>query len=276
MKFCISLGIFDLKYFLYFSLYAILEIIIILFVYKDDYNIIDKHPFLNSLYLFVGYLLNFFPGWLSYKRSKIKEIPIINENKEENNESIKYIYKNPYVKLLSNKDILKVLFICIILLLKELIGIASTKFIYNYKKEEYEDKFNFIQFLIIYLFSKYSNRTQTYYKHQNFSFLILSLVEIIKIIFFLYREISNSSNNISPIILKIISEIIDCILYSVYFLSIKGIMEFKFISPYKCNYIIGIINTPLIIILYIIISFTSLGNNKDNYYIRFLHYLMTL
>jgi len=44
-------------------------------------------------------------------------------------------------------------------------------------------------------------------------------------------------------------------------------MEYKYISPYKCNYIIGIINTPLIIILYIIISFTSLGkknNNNDN------------
>jgi len=124
MKFCISFGIFDLKYFLYFTLYAIFEIIIILFVYKDGNNIIDKHPFLNSLYLFVGYLLNFFPGWLNYERSKTKEKPIINEKKEENNESIKYIYKNPYVKLLSNKDILKVLFICMILLLKELIEIA--------------------------------------------------------------------------------------------------------------------------------------------------------
>ena len=265
MKFCISLGIFDLKYFLYFILYSILEIIIILFIYDDDNNIKDKHPFLNSLFLFVGYLLNFIPGWINNKRSKIKEKLTINKKEDK---SIKYIYKNPYVKLLSIKDISKVLFICIILLLKELIGIASTKFIDNYKKEEYEDKFNFIPFLIIYLFSKYNNRTQTYYKHQNFSFLILSLVEIIKIIFFLYREISNSSNNISPIIPKIISEIIDCILYSVYFLNIKGIMEYKYISPYKCNYIIGIINTPLIIILYIIISFTSLGNNNDNYYYK--------
>jgi len=265
MKFCISLGIFDLKYFLYFILYAILEIIIILFVYKDDDNIKDKHPFLNSLFLFVGYLLNFIPGWFSNKKSKWKENPIINEKEKDNNNSIKYIYNNPYEKYLSIKDISKVLFVCIIILLKELIRIASKSFIKDYEEEEYEDNFIFISFLIIYLFSKNSN--QAYYKHQNFSFLIFSLVEIIKITFILIRKIDNSSNNILSIILKIISEIIDCILCAVYYLNVKGIMEYKYISPYKFNYIIGIINTPLIIIIYFIISFTSLGkiyNNNDN------------
>ena len=43
-------------------------------------------------------------------------------------------------------------------------------------------------------------------------------------------------------------------------------MKYKFISPYKCNFIIGIINFPLIIIIYVIISFTKLGENKDNIY----------
>ena len=269
MKFCISLGIFDLKYFLYLTLYAIFEIIIISFLYiNDGNNINEKHPLLNSLFLFSGYLLNFIPGWFSNKKSKSKGNPIINEKEEENNKSIKYIYNNPFEKYLSIKDISKFCFICMILLLKELNNMASRILIENYKEEEeYEDKFNFIPFLIIYLFSKYN--TQAYYKHQNFSFLILSLVEIIKIIVFLYRKISNSSYNNSSIIPKIISEIIDCILYSVYFLSLKGTMENKFISPYKFNFIIGIINTPLIIIIYFIISFTSLGNNckdnKDNY-----------
>ena len=45
-------------------------------------------------------------------------------------------------------------------------------------------------------------------------------------------------------------------------------MENKFISPYKCNFLVGIFNFPLIIIIYIIISFTPLGNkNNKNYYV---------
>ena len=43
-------------------------------------------------------------------------------------------------------------------------------------------------------------------------------------------------------------------------------MKIKFISPYKCNFMVGIINFPLIIIIYVIISFTKLGDNNDIYY----------
>jgi len=42
-------------------------------------------------------------------------------------------------------------------------------------------------------------------------------------------------------------------------------MKYKYISPYKINYMIGMINLPIIIIIYIIISFTPLGV-KDNVY----------
>ena len=58
------------------------------------------------------------------------------------------------------------------------------------------------------------------------------------------------------------------IINAIYYLYIKGLMIYKFISPYKCNYMIGIINVPLIIIIYIIISFTSLGkdDNDNDYY----------
>ena len=41
-------------------------------------------------------------------------------------------------------------------------------------------------------------------------------------------------------------------------------MKYKYVSPYKVNCIVGMINFPLIIIIYIIISFTSLGNYVDN------------
>ena len=43
-------------------------------------------------------------------------------------------------------------------------------------------------------------------------------------------------------------------------------MKYKFISPAKCNFIIGIINVPLIILIYFIISFTPLANIENDYY----------
>ena len=43
-------------------------------------------------------------------------------------------------------------------------------------------------------------------------------------------------------------------------------MKYKYISPYKCNFMIGVINVPIIILISFIISFTPLGNTKNDYY----------
>ena len=43
-------------------------------------------------------------------------------------------------------------------------------------------------------------------------------------------------------------------------------MKYEFISPAKCNFMVGIINAPLIILIYFIISFTPLGNINNDYY----------
>jgi len=254
MKSYITLGMFNFKYFLYCVLYIIVEIYLLIFIYGNasENNIIEKHHFLDSLFLFSGYLLNFIPEWISNKKSNSKKK---SEKKGVSNLSIDYIYNTPYDKNLSIKDIAKFCFVCLILLLLQFIKIVSSPPDTNNKEDnqiDYDDEFPFIDFLIIYLFSKYNN--QAYYKHQNISFLIFSLVEIIKIIYiFINNKISGKAFDI----LEFIFEIINRILLSSYFLCIKEIMKNDFISPYKCNYIIGIINFPLIIIIYFIISFTS-------------------
>ena len=142
--------------------------------------------------------------------------------------------------------------------------------IYKAKKEEkndnikeekkYNDDFMIIEYLIIFLVSKYDK--EAYYKHQNISFLILILVEANKTIYFF---IIKDSYGISEIII-IILVLLNSILYSISYLYIKGLMKYNFISPYRCNYKVGIINVPLIIIIYIIISFTPLGNNDNDFY----------
>jgi len=91
MRFCISFGVFKLKYLIYCILYFIFEIYIWFFIYYDEnYNdnnkksngisnnaknigIFQKHKLLDSFCFILGYFLNFIPTWINYKISKTKE-----------------------------------------------------------------------------------------------------------------------------------------------------------------------------------------------------------
>ena len=128
----------------------------------------------------------------------------------------------------------------------------------NENESIYGNRFIFIEYLLIF---QIPHSSDVYYKHQNFSFLIFILIEIIKLIVFsiLYKIFNNY--------LGLFIEIISSIFYVFYYIYIKRLMKYKFISPYKCNFVIGIINFPLIIIMYFIISFTSLGDEKSEYYV---------
>jgi len=186
---------------------------------------------------------------------------------KENTDSFEYIYNNPNENYLSAKEILKFLFICLILLLADIIeniGIiienikTYKKCKYCFDKKLFTDYYFFIEYLIIFLVLQLDK--EVYYKHQYISFFVLILIELIKNIYFF---IIYKNYNIISIVLNIIYSIF----YAIYYLYIKGLMKYKFISPYKCNYMIGIINVPIIILMYFIISFTPLGNdNKDNEY----------
>ena len=97
----------------------------------------------------------------------------------------------------------------------------------------------------------------------NNSFFFLISAELTKNIYFLIKE---SYYNIFAFI-EFALKIFHSIFFAIYCLYIKRLMKYKFISPAKCNFIIGIINFPLIILIYFIISFTSLGNIENKYYI---------
>jgi len=196
-----------------------------------------EHKLLYSFCYYLGHLLNIIPGWIADKEST-KESSKIN-------------------------NFLKILFICFILLLIDLIETTVSIIVEkeeNKNEKKYDDDFIVIEYLVIFLFYKYGK--EVYYKHQNISFQILILVEAIKTIYFFIKEKSYEISDIMIIILVMLNSI----LYSIYYLYIKGLMKYNFISPYKCNYMIGIITVPLIIIIYIIISFTPLGKYDNDYY----------
>ena len=274
MKFCFSFGMFDIKYFIYCFLFLTLDIYIMFFIYNEDenedeskdkydrrnINIINKHLFLDPLCYYAGFLLNIIPALIAYKFSKTEnKKPKTSKLLEENASSIEYIYNNPYDQYLSTKEFTKFIIVCIFFLLADLIEIIQSLIV---DEDEFDDDeendYLFVQFLIIFLVPKIISKTK-YYKHQNISFLILFIIDTIKTIInfiffqkmFLYK------------LLIIVLNIIDAILNSICFLYIKGLMKNKFISPYKCNFMVGIINFPLIIIIYVIISFTKLGEKSD-------------
>ena len=139
MKFCFSFGTFGIKIVFICLLAGILEIYINLFIYGEvdgNENILDYRLLLDPLCYYVGFLLNIIPALINNKCSKTKkEKPIENKLKEENTQSIEYIYNNPYDKYLSKKDFIKFLFICFFLLLTDFIDtIISIEEIKDNKK----------------------------------------------------------------------------------------------------------------------------------------------
>jgi len=198
MKFCISCGIFDLKYFLYCILFSIIETYINDFD-KNDHNkyindkndnhknIITNHSLLEESCYCLGYLLNIIPERYSQKKSKEKSVSskLKGENNKSNN-SIEYIYNKSYNEYLSIKESLKFffisLFILLIIILRQIQQILNRKINRNnFDCDKFEGYFYFIQFLIYF---SIRSKSEVYYKHQNFSFGIFFLIEFIKIIIF--------------------------------------------------------------------------------------------
>jgi len=237
----ISFSAFNLKYLLYSISLLIVDIILYLFIFNDkDKNIKVKHKLLDISCYFFGFLLNIIPEC------------IFNKNPDKGN--------------LSKKDIIKITIICFFLLNYKL----AKKFI-NKKniddnneqenlRDEYENYFLFIEFFIIYIIP---HPSEVYYKHQKLSFFIFSLAEIIKAILFLIEEQFQALINI----VTILPEIVYSITFAIYLIYIKELMKFRFVSPYKINFIVGMFNFPLTIIIYIIISFTPLGNEENYFYV---------
>jgi len=273
MKFCFSFGMFDIKYFFFCISFVIFEICINLFIYKDDKeDLLNKHILLDPFCNYAGCLMNIFLALINSKFSRKKSKPIPNKLKEENTQAIEYIFNNPYDKYLSKKDFLKFFGICIFLIITDLIQIIfDLNIIKNNENDTnpykfvYEDDYLFCEFLIIFILPLLLADI-VYYKHQKITFIILTLLEFSKSFYFnfIYDKFFWSD------ILKIVLNIISAILYSTFFVYIKGLMKYKFISPYKCCFMIGMINVPLIIIINIVLSLIDLKEYEDYINIAYL------
>ena len=113
-------------------------------------------------------------------------------------------------------------------------------FYFNYSFE--------LELIFLFVLTRFMYNVQ-FYKHQYFSIIVLSVIELVNLI------AKNIDKDIGNIIMIIIFGIVLSCLKSMIIIYIKGLMEYKYFSPYKVCYIFGLFNFFLVTILYMIFSF---------------------
>ena len=238
-------------------------IILIKIIITVVQNLCEVENFLlKPLLCFFGYFLCFIPLLIKDKCFKNEKSLSKNKLEQANKQIISYIYNNPYERYLRKKDLFIMLAVNLALLFEFFLEIIKNiiNSQYNNKNKNnnnnnnesnnINEDFLFFDFLNFYLFSKFLLKT-TYYIHQNIAIIGIMIIGIIK---FIYNNLTHHSSwhiRGINIILNLIYILIDCIFYGY----MKGLMEYKYFSPYKCSHITGLINFPIILIIFIIVLY---------------------
>jgi len=244
-----SLGKIDLKYFIYFIIYFVIQIYsnYILYIYSKK---IGENKLLGPFLSYFGYLLIIIPALIA-KKFNSSDSPKKEIEREKNNENVKnLLYKymndtnNNNIKI---KDIIIFFLFCLLGLALEFSYII-VELLNGYYIEEY----SIFGTLIWFLAPKFI-LNRTYYKHQKIAILIIIIIEAIKSII----SISVFHKfNYKQLLIEIFIDSGSAIFYGY----LKILMEFKYFSPFQCCYLFGIVNTPLILILYFIVSYIPCSN----------------
>ena len=244
MVFCISFGKINFKYVI-ILIYFILKIIYSNFIVYEYSEKINDNKLLDLLLINFGYFLCVIPAFISKKiyRKRVDSIGSIKINNNYTN-FVNRLYNKPYSESLSCKEIINLFIISVIELIVEFCYIVAN-IINNY---DYNEKFFFIEILIWFFFPSIFLKL-IFYKHQYISIIIITIIGLIKTSI---SSFINRSFDYKTLILEVIIYTLNGIIYGY----LKGLMEYKLFSPYKCGYAIGLINSILLIIIYFIVSYT--------------------
>ena len=183
MKKIISFGFINLEYGISLLLYALLYAYELFFVKKcETYK---KKKLLEPLLYYFGNIFCFIPMLIIQNNSKMTNINQKVEMKRRKVKIIEYIYQNPNRRL-EKKDIVFIAIISLLLIIN-----SGCKIIKNIIVEKEENQINneyiFIDFLIIFLLSKFALKI-SYYKHQIIAcigIIIIGAIRWIYIFFFI-------------------------------------------------------------------------------------------
>ena len=243
MVFCISFGKINFKYAIVL-IFFILKIIYANFIVYEYSEKINDNQLLDLLLTNFGCFLCVIPALISKKMYR-KRVDSINSIKINNNYSnfVNRLYNKPYSESLTYKEIINLFIISVIELIIEFCYIFAN-IINDY---DYNEKYFFVEILIWFFFPSIFLKL-TFYKHQYTAIIIITIIGLIKTSI---SSFINKSFDYKTLILEIIIYTLNGIIYGY----LKGLMEYKLFSPYKCCYAIGLINSILLIIMYFIVTY---------------------
>lgn len=238
----------DKKYCLIYTGHCFIVIIVFfLSLFLEDIDILNSHSVFKLFITYFGMFLFIIPELILKLKMKnpISENSDINKNKKLNG-AIQYIYTDLSDKT-TWKDYIHIGIISFILLLIDFIKIFIEK---KTKCQNAEYFFTTLPFLLI--ISIFIYKTD-FYKHQYISIIIITILGIYQYIIKISNYYKNSSDFLT-IIFDLVLQILIGLGEAIYFSYIKGLMNYKFFSPYKVCYIFGFINMCIILIILFIIS----------------------
>ena len=260
MRKYISFGYFDKKYFIIFIIFLIttsIEFFLISYIDKITFyrTKIRTNKLLSSTLAYIGQFLCFIPLIIS-KKYNSKNL----SNPTKNNKSsieITYIFNNSD-NFFTFKNKILIIFVCILLLLNNIINILINHLI-KIGPIFFHQSFYFMEYLLLFLISKYIFKSN-YYKHQNYSIIFIILFGLLKYLVKLYSE-NNLKNNYKEVIFVLMLQIIHAFVDSYIIGNCKILMGSKYLSPYFICSSFGLINGLISIISYFIVTYVPCNND---------------
>jgi len=254
MKFCISLGKLDIKYFI---MIAISIGTFFAIVYAFDLFTSDKKKYIGK-YREDNKLLKSFLKYLGQSYFVFGEII---------RKKIAFKKDDKPINFINKKDILIIFIVSLAVLFGEFLAIflkIKTKGFISL-----DERYNSIEFIFLFTTSLFIFKIR-YYKHQYISIIAIIVLELSR---YFTRLIKTESKDyrIHPFV-EFLLQILRALIDSVFLGYSKALMEFKFFSPYKATYIFGLICLITVLIAYIILSFISFipdEENKDHCFVKY-------
>ena len=288
----ISCGIFNIKYLYFISIYALTMVFLWLTLYYL-YGIKDihaKYEYYNNVLLTIlvsnfGQIFCFIPEViidkciLKKKQFKLTN-PLCIFKKQKSKLAIEYIFNDLSDKI-TKKDILYIFLASILLILADYIKVfVQVKDLDFGDQLILNEQYNAAELLLIVLFA-YLIYKMKFYKHQLYSVILLILLGIFRYLLkiYYYYGLFKAQSLFIDLFIQFLAAVFE----SIVIIFSKGLMEYKFFSPYKVCYIFGIINTIITLILLIIFTFIKSEKNiffaleyKGDYYLDNLYSILDL
>ena len=189
-------------------------------------------------------------------KRKIKSEKEVSSNKElKRNITIEYIF-NPNTVIFSLKENIYFFSAALLKLILDIIFI-----LYQYYFSKYYYMLSFVlmyyfhfELICLFLLSKLMFNTK-YYRHQYFSIIVLAIAGFVKFIIYFYEV------GLGYFFLHLLIHLAYSNCKSLLTVYMKGLMEYKYVTPYKACYLMGMFNFIITFIIYIIVTLCPCDNS---------------